>query len=194
MALDLSNPALELSFLPTPLYIIQLKPSAPIPPALLAVLAGGPSSPNPPPFLSFTRTPHETSIILPSDLCNSIYPPKGVEQPHETSGPWSALVVKGPMDLSLTGERERESYLCLQALTGSLSLSRHLLPSFPSPTSRRFLESLTGIMHELTRPLKEAEVPVFASSTWDTDYVLINKDKMEVARSALKKAGWRFSS
>ena len=153
MSLDLSNPALQLSFLPTPLSVIQLKPSAPIPEALLTVLAGGSSSPSPPPFLSFTRTPHETSIILATSTFNSLYPASANEQPHETSGPWSALVVRGPMDLSLT-----------------------------------------GIMHELTRPLKEAEVPVFASSTWDTDYVLINEDKKEIARAALENAGWQFST
>lgn len=66
---------------------------------------------------------------------------------------WTALVVKGPMDLSLT-----------------------------------------GILHALTGPLGEAKVPVFASSTWDTDYVLINSGNKEKAKEALQKAGWRFSS
>jgi hypothetical protein len=73
------------------------------------------------------------------------------ETPIETSGPWIALVVAGPMDLSLT-----------------------------------------GILHALTGPLKEAGVPVFASSTWDTDYVLINEEKKEDAKKALSNAGWRF--
>jgi len=53
--------------------------------------------------------------------------------------------------------------------------------------------SLTGILHALTGPLKVAEVPVFASSTWDTDYVLINEEKQEVAKKALETEGWRFA-
>jgi len=52
--------------------------------------------------------------------------------------------------------------------------------------------SLTGILHALTGPLNDAEIPVFASSTWDTDYVLINEEKKGVAREALEKEGWRF--
>ena len=52
--------------------------------------------------------------------------------------------------------------------------------------------SLTGIMHALTGPLKEAGVPVFATSTWDTDYVLINADKKDVAKDGLEAAGWIF--
>lgn len=33
---------------------------------------------------------------------------------------------------------------------------------------------------------------MFASSTWDTDYVLIEDGKKEVARRALEEMGWRF--
>jgi hypothetical protein len=53
--------------------------------------------------------------------------------------------------------------------------------------------SLSGILHELTRPLKAASVPIFASSTWDTDYVLINEESKEKARAALEEAGWKFA-
>lgn len=53
--------------------------------------------------------------------------------------------------------------------------------------------SLTGIMHALCGPLKNAGVPVFASSTWYTDYVLVNASKKEQARKALEDDGWRFS-
>ncbi|GAA5957155.1 hypothetical protein JCM21900_003113 [Sporobolomyces salmonicolor] len=149
--LNLSNPALALSFSPVPLAVIQLKPSQPVPAALLSLLSGG-EGVEVPSFLSFTRTPVETSVILPSSLLAELYPPTSTKQPHETSGPCIALVVAGPMDLSLT-----------------------------------------GILHALTGPLKDAKVPVFASSTWDTDYVLINEEHRETARQALEAEGWRFS-
>ncbi|GAA5826920.1 hypothetical protein JCM5353_004766 [Sporobolomyces roseus] len=152
MALDLSNPALELSFSPHRLSIIQFSPTQKIPIQLVDLLV---TPGKEVPFLSITRTPAEVSIIVPSKILNEIYPHGAAsteDSPLETSGPWLALIVKGPMDLSLT-----------------------------------------GILHALTGPLKVAEVPVFASSTWDTDYVLINEEKQEVAKKALEAEGWRFA-
>ncbi|GAA5834654.1 hypothetical protein JCM3766R1_003631 [Sporobolomyces carnicolor] len=149
--LDLSQPALRLSFSPTRLSIVQYSSSQRTPKALIDLLTADESVP----FLSITRTPAETSIIVPSkvfdDLSDAASPSAPFENPIEASGPWLALVVAGPMDLSLT-----------------------------------------GILHALTGPLKEAGVPVFASSTWDTDYVLINADKKDVAKDGLEAAGWTF--
>jgi len=54
--------------------------------------------------------------------------------------------------------------------------------------------SLTGILHELSRPLKTAGVPIFASSTWNTDYVLIEERHKEAGRAALEAAGWNFAA
>ncbi|GAA6055203.1 hypothetical protein JCM3770_000709 [Rhodotorula araucariae] len=149
-SLNLSNPALALSFLSTPLSIIQLRPSQPLPVKLLQALTGHGGDQA---FVSVTRCPEETSIILPTALLGELYPPSGPEQPAESSGPWAALKVAGPMDLSLS-----------------------------------------GILHELTRPLKAAQVPIFASSTWNTDYVLIEERHKVAAREALEKAGWRFTN
>ncbi|KAF5323540.1 hypothetical protein D9611_005586 [Ephemerocybe angulata] len=51
---------------------------------------------------------------------------------------------------------------------------------------------LTGIMAAFTAPLKEAEVPIFAISTWNTDYVLVPTEKLQEACTALEKDGWTF--
>jgi len=51
---------------------------------------------------------------------------------------------------------------------------------------------LTGIMVDFATPLKKALVPIFALSTWDTDYVLVPTEKLSVAISALKADGWAF--
>lgn len=75
------------------------------------------------------------------------------QEGKETSGPWIALKIRGPMEFSLS-----------------------------------------GILHELTRPLKAAEVPIFAISTWDTDYVLIDAKNEAAARRALTEAGWQFAA
>ncbi|BGP49599.1 hypothetical protein JCM10450v2_005496 [Rhodotorula kratochvilovae] len=149
-SLDLSNPALALSFLSTPLSIIQLRlASQPLPAKLLQALTGEGSAHA---FVSVTRCPDETSIILPTALLEELYPPSAADQPAESSGPWATLKVAGPMDLSLS-----------------------------------------GILHELTGPLKAAQVPIFASSTWNTDYVLIEERHKPAARKALEQAGWEFT-
>ncbi|KAJ7492315.1 ACT domain-containing protein [Mycena latifolia] len=54
--------------------------------------------------------------------------------------------------------------------------------------------NLTGVLAGFVEPLKRAEVPVFAISTWNTDYVLVPKDKLETAVEALKTDQWTFAS
>ncbi|KAK0208730.1 ACT domain-containing protein [Desarmillaria ectypa] len=54
--------------------------------------------------------------------------------------------------------------------------------------------NLTGVLASFTLPLQKAQVPVFAVSTWNTDYVLVPKDKLEVAVGELKEDGWTFIS
>jgi hypothetical protein len=49
--------------------------------------------------------------------------------------------------------------------------------------------SLTGILASLTKPLAEAGVSVFALSTYDTDYLLIPRERLSEAVGALTAAG-----
>ncbi|KAG0707431.1 ACT domain-containing protein [Suillus ampliporus] len=51
---------------------------------------------------------------------------------------------------------------------------------------------MTGVICSFTTPLKNVDVPVFAVSTWNTDYVLIPRGKVDEAVSALTEDGWRF--
>ncbi|KAH8899057.1 hypothetical protein GQ53DRAFT_742163 [Thozetella sp. PMI_491] len=52
--------------------------------------------------------------------------------------------------------------------------------------------ALTGILNAFTTPLNRAGVPVFAVSTYNTDYVLVPKEKVETGVEALKGDGWKF--
>lgn len=72
------------------------------------------------------------------------------------------------------------------------------------------LLGLTGVMCNFTTPLKEANISIYALSTWladitqecslrradesrrNTDYVLIPKDKIDEAVSVLQNDGWIF--
>lgn len=52
--------------------------------------------------------------------------------------------------------------------------------------------SQTGVLLSFIRPLSENKVPIFAISTYDTDYVLIPEEFVEVALQALLGAGHRI--
>ncbi|KIM82367.1 hypothetical protein PILCRDRAFT_820774 [Piloderma croceum F 1598] len=52
---------------------------------------------------------------------------------------------------------------------------------------------LTGVLSSFTAPLKDAKIPIFAVSTWNTDYILVPMDKTDEAVSVLKNDGWTFA-
>ena len=51
--------------------------------------------------------------------------------------------------------------------------------------------AMTGVLLQVLAPLAEAAVPVFAISTFDTDYVLVPAALLDVACEALIAAGHR---
>jgi len=53
---------------------------------------------------------------------------------------------------------------------------------------------LTGVLASLTGPLADAEVPIFALATFDTDYLLVRTADRERAEAALVSAGHRIVS
>ncbi len=49
--------------------------------------------------------------------------------------------------------------------------------------------SLTGVLASLAQPLAAAGVPIFAISTFDTDYLLTPETSLDAAVAALRSAG-----
>lgn len=49
---------------------------------------------------------------------------------------------------------------------------------------------LVGVLSGITGALAAAGVPVFAVSTFDTDYVLVKADRLAAAQAALRGAGY----
>ena len=49
--------------------------------------------------------------------------------------------------------------------------------------------AMTGVLASFLQPLAEAEIPIFAIATFDTDYVLLKRDRLEQALSVLSAAG-----
>jgi uncharacterized protein len=51
--------------------------------------------------------------------------------------------------------------------------------------------SMSGVLASFVQPLAEAEIPIFAISTFETDYVLIKRENLEQAVTTLSAAGHR---
>jgi hypothetical protein len=47
----------------------------------------------------------------------------------------------------------------------------------------------TGVLASVLDPLADAGIPIFALSTFDTDYVLVKTEQLEAATAALVRAG-----
>ncbi|MBN1926684.1 MAG: ACT domain-containing protein [Prolixibacteraceae bacterium] len=47
--------------------------------------------------------------------------------------------------------------------------------------------SIVGIIHEITKPLKENGISVFVVSTFNTDYIFVKKESFQKAISLFKK-------
>jgi len=69
-------------------------------------------------------------------------------------------------------------------------------PGFPVEAGWRCLEvdgplafDLTGILAAISAPLAAAGLPIFAVSTFDTDYVLVRASDLERAVAALQETG-----
>ena len=52
-----------------------------------------------------------------------------------------------------------------------------------------FAFDLTGILSSILSPLRDAEIGIFAISTFDTDYVLVKLENLERCILALENAG-----
>lgn len=53
--------------------------------------------------------------------------------------------------------------------------------------------SLVGVLNSILEKLKQEEISVFVISTFNTDYILVKKAKVELAVEVLRKAGYCVS-
>ncbi len=51
--------------------------------------------------------------------------------------------------------------------------------------------ALTGILSAILAPLAAAAIPIFAFSTYDTDYIMVKAENLDRATEALRAAGHR---
>jgi hypothetical protein len=89
--------------------------------------------------------------------------------------------------LSITRTREELSLVCESA---------HVPSEIAAEREWRCMKvegpldlSLTGVLASLAEPLARAGIPIFAISTFDTDYLLVKAVNLEAAIAALESAG-----
>jgi uncharacterized protein len=93
--------------------------------------------------------------------------------------------------LSVTRTANELSIVCVEAVAPSGSKCSGGWRCFEAEGPMDL--SMTGVLVSIARPLAEAGVSIFAISTFDTDYVLVPGDKLEVAVRALVGAGVQIS-
>ena len=91
---------------------------------------------------------------------------------------------------SLSNSQEELSLVCPEQM---LIQSENSSPNWKCMKVAGPLDlKLTGILAGLSDTLSRAKISIFAISTFETDYILIQKQVLETAKSALKSAGYKF--
>jgi hypothetical protein len=111
---------------------------------------------------SVTYTSDEISVLTSLDLNGSEVERRCLEKEPG----WQVFKIEGPLDLSMTGE------------------VRH------TQTARRAYTPRAGVLWQFAGVLKDAQVPLMATSTFNTDYIAVKGRWAQVVKSALQSAGW----
>ena len=91
---------------------------------------------------------------------------------------------------SLSNSKEETSLVCPDQI---LIQSENSSPNWKCLKVAGPLDlKLTGILAGLSDTLEKAKISIFAISTFETDYLLIQKQVLETAKTALKSAGYKF--
>ena len=115
----------------------------------------------------------ETYIIHKLDQSTNL-PEKLIEcEFYSLSNSQEELSLVCPEQMLIQSENSSPNWKCLK-VAGPLDLN------------------LTGILAGLSDTLEKAKISIFAISTFETDYVFIQKQVLETAKSALKSAGYKF--
>ena len=103
------------------------------------------------------------------------------------AGVLAASVAAGGRIVSVTRTVEETSIVCPAGIDLPEASSE---PGWAAYRVRGTLDfALTGILHALTGPLAAAGIPVFALSTFDTDYLLVRAGARSASEAAWRAAG-----
>jgi len=121
-----------------------------------------------------------TLQILPDNFAIWQLPPNAPLPKIDDSSFWS--VTRTPEELSV------------------VSIAKHAPSGVPKEDCWRCIGvkgplefELTGILASLSAPLAEAGISIFAISSFNTDYLLVKADQLDLACTALEQAGHTFT-
>ena len=115
----------------------------------------------------------ETYIIHKLDQSTNL--PEGLTECefYSLSNSREELSLVCPEQILIQSENSSRNWKCLK-VAGPLDLK------------------LTGILAGLSDTLEKAKISIFAISTFETDYLLIQEQVLETAKTALKSPGYKF--
>ncbi len=93
---------------------------------------------------------------------------------YSISGSSEELSIVAPEKISIESEKSEPSWSVLK-VTGPLDFGE------------------IGILAGISATLAAANLPIFAISTFDTDYILVKKEHLKAAKTALTAAGHKFA-
>ena len=91
---------------------------------------------------------------------------------------------------NITKTEEELSIVCRTSLNLNSEYSNHGWSCFKASGPMQL--DATGFLAKLSRVMADAQISIFAMSTYDTDYILVKADKTAEAVAALKDAGIGF--
>ena len=102
--------------------------------------------------------------------------------PESTIPAWA---VEKPSFFAITKTREELSIVCNQTLVPEDITAERDWNAFKVEGPLDF--SLTGILADLSKPLADAGLSIFAISTFDTDYILVKTNNFDKAMHILSQ-------
>jgi uncharacterized protein len=111
----------------------------------------------------------------------------------------SLAVCQFASDATVPSWAQEGRFFCVTRTSAELSVvcEEHLVPEgirseggwLALKLEGPFPFSITGVLASFLDPLAKAAIPIFAISTFDTDYVLIKSESLPQAKTALGAAG-----
>lgn len=92
--------------------------------------------------------------------------------------------------MSITRTDEELSIVCSESIANDLAKVDR--PWRAIKVYGPFAFDQTGVLAAFLGPLANASIGIFATSTFDTDYILVKSENIEPAIQALQAAGHRF--
>ena len=123
-------------------------------------------------------------------LSFSLLPQSFVVARLEPSADIPSAVLASRAFISITRTNDELSIVCPEGVAAALPKVDRAWRAIK--VHGPFAFDQTGVLASLLSPLADASIGIFATSTFDTDYILVKSENIELAVQALQAAGHDF--